>query len=150
MKEYLKKSSGTPLVFMWASICCNCVILECSFGRCLNGPLAFQQGQKACAPRLPGRFVRAKDRVGHVLPPVVDDDFPACVHAKAPGYGKGCRVHGTLLRDIVRPRSQARRAAKGFFGQRTEEEWNALPPRTVSLPMSTKLVKRIDRPCSPI
>ncbi len=95
MKEYLKKNSGTPLVFMWANICCNCVILECCFGRCLNGPFAFQQGQKACAPRLPGRFVRAKDRVGLVLTAMVDNDFPACVHAKAPCHGKGCRVHGT-------------------------------------------------------
>ena len=41
-------------------------------------------------------------------------------------------VRDILLRDTVRPRSQARRAAKGFFGQRTEEEWNALPPGTVS------------------
>ncbi len=95
MKEYLNKSSGTPLVFMYASICCNCVMLECRFGRFLNGPFAFQQGQKACAPRFPGRFVRAKDRVGHVLAAMVDDDFPACVHAKALCYGKGCRVHGT-------------------------------------------------------
>lgn len=95
MKEYLKKSSGTPLVFMWTSICCNCVILECCFGRCLNGPFAFQQGQKACAPRLPGRFVGLQDRVGHILPPVVDNDFPACVHAKASCHGERCRVHGT-------------------------------------------------------
>ena len=95
MKEYLKKSSGTPLVFMRASVCWNSVILECCFERYPGSPLVFQKGQKACAPCLPGRFVRAKDRVGHVLPPVVDNDFPACVHAKAPGYGKGCRVHGT-------------------------------------------------------
>ena len=59
-------------------------------------------------------------------------------------------VRDILLRDTVRPRSQARRAAKGFLGQRTEEEWNALPPGTVSLSASQKSVKRIDRPCSPV
>lgn len=59
-------------------------------------------------------------------------------------------VRDILLRDIVRPRSQARRAAKGFFGQRTEEEWNALPPRTVSLSSSPRSVYLAGRPCSPV
>ena len=95
MKEYLKKNSGTPLVFVRATVGQNCVISECCFGDCLGSPLLFQKGQKARAPRFPGRFVGLQDRVGHVLPPVVDNDFPACVHAKASCHGKGGHIHGT-------------------------------------------------------
>ena len=95
MKEYLKKNSVTPLIFVRATVGQNCVISECCFGDCLGSPLLFQKGQKARAPRLPGRFVGLQDRVGHILPPVVDNDFPACVHAKASCHGERCRVHGT-------------------------------------------------------